>query len=107
MLLAPFQRRGLAGWWCSEAKGVRDGDRLRAENRRGRIVEGIALLSECIHPECVGMDHAGGNWAKSLPPRRKDTGVQFGVLLDYDMKNLDVMDGAFEASPKLKVSRIG
>ena len=91
----------------AEAKGIRDGDRLRAENLRGRIVEGIALLSECIHPECVGMDHAGGNWAKSLPPRRKDTGVHYGTLIDYDIKNLDIMDGSFEASPKLKVSRIG
>ncbi|MFO1376087.1 MAG: molybdopterin-dependent oxidoreductase [Steroidobacteraceae bacterium] len=91
----------------AEARGIRDGDRVRAENLRGRIVEGFALLSECIHPECVGMDHAGGNWAKSLPPRRKDTGVQAGVLFDYEMKNLDVMDGAFEASPKLKVTRIG
>jgi anaerobic selenocysteine-containing dehydrogenase len=67
-----------------------------------------ALLSECIHPECVGMDHAGGNWAKSLPPRRGgDTGVHFGALLDYGMKNLDVMDGAMENSPKLRVSRVG
>lgn len=91
----------------AESRGIRDGDRVRAENKRGRIVEGVALLSECIHPECVGMDHNGGNWAKSLPPRRKETGVHFGTLLDYDMENLDVMDGAFEASPRLKVTRIG
>lgn len=90
----------------AESKGIRDGDPVRAENQRGRVIEGIALLSECIHPECVGMDHNGGNWAKSLPPRRKNTGVHLGELLDYDMKNLDVMDGAFEASPKLRVTRI-
>ena len=45
--------------------------------------------------------------AKSLPPRRKDTGVHFGNLLDYDMKNIDVMDGALEASPRLKITRVG
>ena len=102
----PYVGRIVLNRRCAEAKGIRDGDRVRAENLRGRVVEGVALISECIHPECVGMDHAGGNWAKSLPPRRKDTGVQAGVLFDYDMKNLDVMDGAFEASPKLKVTRI-
>lgn len=91
----------------AQSKGIRDGDRVRAQNHRGRTVEGIVLLSECIHPECVGMDHAGGNWAKSLPPRRGGTGVHFGTLLEYEMKNLDVMDGAMEASPKLKVSRVG
>jgi len=90
----------------AESKGIRDGDKVRAENKRGRVVEGTAMLSECIHPECVGMDHNGGNWAKSLPPRRKHTGVHLGELLDYDMENLDVMDGAFEASPRLKVTRI-
>ncbi len=91
----------------AESKGIRDGDRVVAENLRGRHVEGEVLLSECIHPECVGMDHNGGNWAKSLPPRRKNTGVHFGELLDYDLKNLDVMDGAFEASPKLKIRKVG
>lgn len=89
------------------SKGIRDGDRVVAENLRGRRIEGEVLLSECIHPECIGMDHNGGNWAKSLPPRRRNTGVHFGELLDYDVKNLDVMDGAFEASPKLKVTRVG
>jgi len=92
----------------ARSKGIGDGDRIRVESTGGGSVEGIAALSECIHPECVGMDHAGGNWAKSLPPRRGgDTGVHFGALLDYEMKNLDVMDGAMENSPKLRVSRVG
>ena len=87
--------------------GIEDGDRIKVENTRGSSVAGIAYLSECIHPECVGFDHNGGNWAKSLPPfRRKDTGVHYGALLEYEMKNVDVMDGALEVSPKLKVSRI-
>ncbi|MDA8093515.1 MAG: molybdopterin-dependent oxidoreductase [Betaproteobacteria bacterium] len=91
----------------AERLGIGEGERIRVENRRGRVLEGEVHLSECIHPECVGMDHNGGNWAKSLPPRPKgtDTGVHFGELLDYDMKNLDVMDGAFEASPKVRVSK--
>lgn len=93
----------------AQSMGIKEGDRIRVENRRGRVLEGVAHLSECIHPECVGMDHNGGNWAKSLPPRRKgtDTGVHVGTLLDYELKNLDLMDGALEASPKVRVSRIG
>ena len=80
---------------------------MRVESVGGGCVEGTATLSECIHPECVGMDHAGGAWARSLPPRATRTGVHFSALLDYDMKNLDVMSGAMEASPRLRVSRIG
>ena len=90
----------------AQSKGIKDGDRVKVQNVRGRTVEGIALLSECIHPECVGMDHAGGNWAKALPPRRESTGAHFGTLLEYERANLDTMDGALEASPKLRVSRI-
>lgn len=90
------------------AKGIHDGDRVKVENGGGRMIEGIALLSECIHPECVGMDHHGGSWAKSLPPRNRSggTGVHFGTLIDYDIKNMDTLNGAVEASPKVKVSRI-
>lgn len=90
----------------AQSKGIKDGERIRVHNRRGRVVEGEAMLSECIHPECVGMDHHGGNWAKSVPPRRKNTGVQAGALFEYDMENLDVMGGSFEASPKLRVTRL-
>jgi molybdopterin-containing oxidoreductase family molybdopterin binding subunit len=90
----------------AESKGIKDGDRIRVENQRGRTVEGVALLSQCIHPECVGIDHASGNWAKSLPPRRKSQGVHYGKLLDYELKNMDVMDGAIETSPKLKLTRL-
>ena len=90
----------------AQAKGIADGDRIRVENRKGRSVEGVAVLSECIHPECVGMDHNSGNWAKSVPGKDRNTGVHFGTLLDYSMQNLDPMNGAMEASPKLRVSRI-
>ena len=91
----------------AKTKGIEDGDRIVLETHGGGKVEGVALLSECIHPECVGMDNNGGNWAKSLPPRHARTGVHSGTLLDYDMANLDVMSGAAEASPKLKVSVLG
>ncbi|MFO1378300.1 MAG: molybdopterin-dependent oxidoreductase [Steroidobacteraceae bacterium] len=90
----------------ARSRGIADGDRVRVESTGGGEIEGIAVLSECIHPECVGMDHAGGNWAKSLPPRARRTGVHFSALFDYDMKNLDVMSGAMEASPRLKVTRL-
>lgn len=91
----------------ANSKGIHDGDRVKLENVGGRTVEGIAMLSECIHPECVGMDHSAGSWAKILPPRSTKMGTHPGTLFDYDMKNLDVMAGSMDASPKLKVSRIG
>lgn len=88
------------------AKGIQEGDQVRVENIQGQHVEGPVVLSECIHPECVGVDHASGSWAKCLTPRRGGTGVHYGTLLAYDMKNQDVMSGAMEASPKLKVSLV-
>lgn len=102
----PYAGRIVLNRKYAQSRGIRDADRVKVENVGGRTVEGVVLLSECIHPECVGMDHAGGSWAKCLPSRRGGTGVHYGTLLDYEMKNLDVMAGAFEASPKLKISRI-
>jgi len=91
------------------SKGIQDGDRISLENVSGRTVEGTVKLSECIHPECVGLDHSAGGWGKMLPPRPKPsrTGAHPGTLFDYEMQNLDIMSGAFDASPKLKVSRVG
>jgi hypothetical protein len=54
------------------------------------------------------MDHSAGGWGKMLPPRPSavKTGAHPGTLFDYELKNLDVMSGAFDASPKLKVTRV-
>ena len=90
----------------AQSKGIEDGDHIQLENVNGRTVKGTVKLSECIHPECVGMDHSAGGWGKMLPPRpsKAKTGPHPGTLFDYELKNLDVMSGAFDASPKLKVS---
>lgn len=92
----------------AERKGIKDGDRIKLSNTTGSTTEGIAKLSECIHPDCVGLDHSAGSWAKTLPPRpsKASIGTHAGSLLDYDMKNIDIMGGSLDASPKLKVSRL-
>jgi anaerobic selenocysteine-containing dehydrogenase len=92
----------------AEGKGILDGDRIKLSNTAGSSVEGIAKLSECIHPECVGMDHSAGSWAKILPPRtdKASKGSHPGSLFEYDMKNIDSMGGSLDASPKLCITRL-
>jgi len=92
----------------AKSKGIADGDRIKLSNTNGSTVEGIAKLSECIHPECVGLDHSAGNWARILPPRpsKASIGTHPGSLMEYDLKNIDIMGGSLDASPKLSVSRL-
>lgn len=35
------------------AKGIATGDKIRLTNKEGAIVEGVALVTDCVHPECV------------------------------------------------------
>ncbi|MFO1378051.1 MAG: molybdopterin-dependent oxidoreductase [Steroidobacteraceae bacterium] len=100
----PYAGRIVINRKVAGSLGIADGDRVRVENRRGGQVEGIAKLSECIHPECLGMDHAGGHWARSQPHAKN--GVHYGTLIEYEMSNIDNMNGALGASPKLRISRI-
>jgi len=89
-------------------KGIADGDKVRLSNIGGSTVEGIAKLSDCIHPECVGLDHAAGNWARILPPRstEKSIGTHASALLDYKLANMDIMGGSVDSSPRLNISRL-
>lgn len=65
----------------AEQKGIRDGDVIELENASGSKVESVAKLTECIHPECVGLDHSAGNWASILPPRSRKKAAPMRVLL--------------------------
>lgn len=103
----PYTGRIILNRKVAQAKGIEDGDTIKLENTAGSSVEGIAKLSECIHPECVGLDHSAGNWARILPPRSRSTaGTHAGSLLEYGIESIDIMGGSLDASPKLRVSRV-
>ena len=87
------------------AKGIADGDPILLETSHGASAQGIAKVSECIHPEVVGIASCFGHWAKARVTAR-GRGIHFNSLLPYDVSQIDPMAGLMDACVKVKVSKL-
>lgn len=82
-------------------KGIADGDNIIAESQAGRV-KGIAKLTECIHPETVGISSHFGGWAKGKPLAARQ-GDNFNCLLPFDEEHKDPVSSGVDACVKVRV----
>ncbi len=86
-------------------KGISDGDILEVESTAGTRVRAEAKVSQCIHPEVVGIASCLGHWAKGLPVA-KGKGVHFNTLVPYGWDHLDMVSGQVDLCARVKVSKV-
>jgi anaerobic selenocysteine-containing dehydrogenase len=79
--------------------GVEDGDSVEIESRFGRV-EGVAALSQGVHPDTVAVANA---LTRKTPRER---GTPFNVLLPAELEFTDRFTGALESCARVRVKRI-
>jgi anaerobic selenocysteine-containing dehydrogenase len=89
---------------AAEARGIAEGDWVAVESRSGRV-EGIAHVSEGIHPEAVGIAGIHGHWARQAGAAAGN-GVHFNALLGMRTGIVDKLSSAFDAKPRVRVERL-
>ncbi len=67
---------------------IKERDIICVESSHGHKVKGRAHLSQCIHPDGVGIAGAAGHWAKNLPIA-EGKGVHFDELIELNMNQYD------------------
>ncbi|MBI2359364.1 MAG: hypothetical protein HYV04_10775 [Deltaproteobacteria bacterium] len=87
-------------------KGIADEDAVRVETSAGVSVQGIAKVTECVHPEVIGIASAFGHWGRARRTARH-RGVHFNSLVPYGLDQIDPMAGLMDACVKVKVSKVG
>jgi molybdopterin-containing oxidoreductase family molybdopterin binding subunit len=100
----PYAEKVMINAQTAAAKGIADGDPIRLETPHGASAQGIAKVSECIHPEVIGIASCFGHWAKARATAR-GRGIHFNSLLPYDLSQIDPMAGLMDACVKVKVSK--
>ncbi|MBI2360447.1 MAG: molybdopterin-dependent oxidoreductase [Deltaproteobacteria bacterium] len=85
-------------------KGIADGDEVLLETGTGAHASGIVKLSQCIHPEVVGLASSFGHWAQARKAGRH-RGAHFNSLVPYRMSQIDPMAGLMDACVKVKISK--
>jgi molybdopterin-containing oxidoreductase family molybdopterin binding subunit len=100
----PYAEKVMINSRTAAAKGIADGDQILLETPAGKTARGIAKISECIHPEVLGIASCLGHWAKARPTAR-GRGIHFNSLLPFELSQIDPMAGLMDACVKVKVSK--
>ena len=83
-------------------KGIRDGEEIWLESEAGKV-RGQAKITECIHPEVLGIAGVFGSWAKGKPVA-KGKGVHFNSLLPISLDRIDPISTGVDSCIRVKVS---
>jgi anaerobic selenocysteine-containing dehydrogenase len=99
--LNPSAQKILINTQTAKRKGIRDGDKICVESAVGKVV-GEAKVTECIHPEVVGMSSHFGSVARGKPVAY-GKGVNFNRLVPYDT---DPVSTGVDACVRVKVYKV-
>src|SRR3989338_2453648 len=85
----------------AQKKGIKDGDPIWLESPVKKV-RAVARVTECVHPEVIGIAGNAGHWAKGKP-LSMGKGVNFNGLLPYGFEVIDVISSALDQCAPLKV----
>ncbi|MBI2918514.1 MAG: molybdopterin-dependent oxidoreductase [Chloroflexi bacterium] len=85
-------------------KGLKDGDLVEVESAGGKTRARVKV-TECIHPEVVGLAGGFGNWARGRPVAQGQ-GPHFNSLIPLDTKRMDYVSTAVDACIRVKLTKV-
>jgi anaerobic selenocysteine-containing dehydrogenase len=98
----PYAYRILIHRSVAETKGIRDGDCVWVESKYGKV-KGKCRVTECLHPECVGIGGTFGHWAKKMPTA-KEKGAHYNSLLpEVRLERMDTLNGGIDQCVRVKI----
>ena len=85
----------------AKEKGISNGDTVWLESPVQKV-QAVAKVTQCIHPQAVGVGGHFGHWAPGMPISR-GKGVNFNALLPTDMDHIDMISTALDHCVQVKV----
>jgi anaerobic selenocysteine-containing dehydrogenase len=84
-----------------KAKGISDGDMVWLESPVQKVRAKVKL-TQCIHPQAVGVGGHFGHWSAGMPVAR-GKGINFNSLLPMDVEHTDLISSALDHCVEVKV----
>ncbi len=87
----------------AKKRGIKDGDWVWLDSpvEKSKV---RAHVTECVHPEVVGIAGHAGHWAKGKA-RTRGKGVNFNSLIPYDTDHLDTLTTAVDMCAPLTLRK--
>ena len=82
-------------------RGIRDGDWVRLESEEGYTDEGQVFLTECIHPEVIGIPGCFGRKSKGLALSH-GKGVHFNTFVPHSLERIDSLSAALDSCVRVR-----
>ncbi|MBI4320866.1 MAG: molybdopterin-dependent oxidoreductase [Chloroflexi bacterium] len=87
----------------AKARGIADGDPILVESCEDSL-EGVAKLTEGVHPEVVAISNAKTRWVKH--PTIKYAPTHFNALLPTSLEYVDGFTGCIETTARVAVRKL-
>ncbi len=100
----PYFSHIMIGPEAARRRGIKDGDQVWVESTFGGKQKAIARVTECIHPEVVGIAGVLGGWASGKGAGR-GKGVHYASLLSLTEERIDWISSASDQCIRLKVTK--
>jgi len=100
----PYAFKVLVNTVTARRAGVVDGAHVRVESEAGSVV-GIAKVTECVHPEVVGIGGVFGSWARGKPIAR-GRGVHFNTLLPLTTDRIDRVSSGVDSCIRVRITPV-
>jgi molybdopterin-containing oxidoreductase family molybdopterin binding subunit len=85
----------------AKAKGIHDGDEVWLESPVNKVRTKVKL-TQCIHPQVVGIGGHFGHWSPGMPIAQ-GKGVNFNSLLPTDLDHIDKISTALDHCVEVRV----
>lgn len=87
----------------AKRKGIRNGDTIVVENRKGIRVAGRVRTSELVHPEVIATLGSSGRYARQFKSRQR--GIHFNDMVVFDEEHVDYVSAAVDSCVRVKITK--
>ncbi|MBI3015468.1 MAG: molybdopterin-dependent oxidoreductase [Candidatus Tectomicrobia bacterium] len=99
----PYAYRIMINAETAKRKEILDGQEICVESVAGKV-KGRAKVTQCIHPEVLGIAGVFGSWAKGKPVAN-GKGVHFNNLLPISVERLDPVSAGVDSCIRVRVTK--
>ncbi|MBI4492696.1 MAG: molybdopterin-dependent oxidoreductase [Chloroflexi bacterium] len=97
--------RVLVNTRTAQQRGIADGDEIELVGANGYTARGRARVSECIHPEVVGIASCFGHWSRGQPIAR-GKGLHFNSFIPLSIEGMELLSADYDLCALVAVRKV-
>lgn len=85
--------------------GIADKDAIEIQGVNGHVERGVARLSECVHPDVVGVASCFGHWSHHQPADIAG-GINFNAFVPLNIRGMEMLSGDYDSCALVTIRKL-